>query len=940
MARVGGSRVFFDVIGQLQAARLISDTRDMTIVMQGIMLDAFEGINASLTEIFGQIQNGIQSILDPALELGESQIFFEKFFAFDDAELYAESIKEVGLAFGFTGAEALDAGARMAQLGGLFGSPEAVTAGTQAGIAFGLIGGMETEDAMKRLIALAQQTGFLYEGVGKEAFFAADAETQRQYVMMNSLRVMDQLNSVENASVATMEQLSTVMDQFAASATIANMSIAEQAALSATLVEAGESASKAGRSLRMMLARIGSDTGGAATTLNEFGVATQDVNGDMIGLMRIMQQLKDRGWDDLSSTEQAAIAQSVAGRDHYTRFLKLMENFDRTTQLTAIATERQSTAVSELTHFTDNATFSQNQLTAAMESTSAEIGQTLLPSITASQTPLYNMQKGFQDLITVNEDLTGAKSFFDRVGAGATKGIAGAAMMASGVYQIVSGFFEAYLNVQSLIISVRVYQAIVRQTEQIKRMMQQTELGSISNMKTQVALGGMEVDAAKKKVTIQNMGKMVENESNRLATTKISLLTTQQMEQAALNALMREATKGANDEVTAYMNKLRAKAIDKTMSAEQAQLEVTRAQNAIRGLVNEETKIRQKIMLTDAANELEMAALMEQQTANQAAIAVEEERLRNAREVINIKAQMETQDSRMLGAQMQHTNAQKQQTLAIRETIIANIQMLFQTGELTKKERDLAIAALQAGKGIASMAPAATLTVGSLVRLQPAALRAAFNMNTLSGAASLASMALMFFPENEDAMQASMILMAVSMAPAITSMFAMKGAADAATASTLTFKAVAGGFVAIAATAVALGIARKYLKNHREELDETTDSTIDYFTETSYGLDQIGSSMTEPTELMLDFGKVTEDSMNQAADSVRDFMSAREELFFGFSPSRMSQTLFEQLVNQGVGELYYRNEVTLNNNFFGLTVDEMVSKVTDQVLANIQAVNG
>ncbi len=91
------------------------------------------------------------------------------------------------------------------------------------------------------------------------------AEEQRQIVMMNSLRTMDQLNSVENASVATMEQLSTTMDQFAASATIANMSIAEQAALAATLVESGESASKAGRSLRMMLARIGSDTGGAAT---------------------------------------------------------------------------------------------------------------------------------------------------------------------------------------------------------------------------------------------------------------------------------------------------------------------------------------------------------------------------------------------------------------------------------------------------------------------------------------------------------------------------------------------------------------------------------------------------------------------------------------------------------------------------------------------------
>ena len=192
----------------------------------------------------------------------------------------------------------------------------------------------------------------------------ADAETQRQVVMRNSLYVLDQLNTVENNSVATMQQLSTVMDQFSASATIANMSIAEQAALSATLVESGESASKAGRGLRQMLLRVASDTGGVATALHEFGVATQDINGDMVGLTRIMQQLKDNGFDELDSAQQMQLATSVAGANHATRFIKLMENFDRVTTLTAQAVNRESGAIEELNKVMDSATFQHNQMIA------------------------------------------------------------------------------------------------------------------------------------------------------------------------------------------------------------------------------------------------------------------------------------------------------------------------------------------------------------------------------------------------------------------------------------------------------------------------------------------------------------------------------------------------------------------------------------------------
>jgi alkanesulfonate monooxygenase SsuD/methylene tetrahydromethanopterin reductase-like flavin-dependent oxidoreductase (luciferase family) len=88
----------------------------------------------------------------------------------------------------------------------------------------------------------------------------------------------------------------------------------------------------------------------------------------------------------------------------------------------------------------------------------------------------------------------------------------------------------------------------------------------------------------------------------------------------------------------------------------------------------------------------------------------------------------------------------------------------------------------------------------------------------------------------------------------------------------------------------------------------------------------------------LDFAHTTEESMDKAKESVQDFANAREELFFGFSPSRMNQSLFQSLVNQGVGELYYRSEISIQNNFFGMTPEEAVDEIATLLEARLVTV--
>ena len=940
MVRQGGSRVFFDVVGQMQASRLISDAEEMATVVQAIVLDAFDGIKGSLDGIFSSVGTAIEAVREPALALGESQIYFRKFFDFDGVEQYENAIIDLGVAFGFTGTEALEAGARMAQLGGLFGSGESITAGTEVGMAFGMIGGMETEDAQQRLISLAQQTGFMYEGVGEKAFFAMDAESQRQTVLRNSLYVLDQLNTVENNSVATMEQLSTVMNQFSASATIANMSIAEQAALSATLVESGESASKAGRGLRQMLLRVASDTGGAATALHEYGVATNDVNGDLVGLTRIMQQLKDNGFDELDSAQQMQLATSVAGANHATRFIKLMVNMDRVTTLTADAIGRESTALSEMETVMQTATFQANQMAAAQETLSAAIGQELLPAMTRAESASFAMKNSFLEMMETNPDNTGLNASLDNTVSFLTKGVSNGFIMANAMYEIGGGAFEAFMNVQSLIISVRVYRVIMKQNLEIQRMMTQGILGQkiamqqMSNLENvRISQRGREKQSTYFINQLMKDGLVIQKESIDFGNVKNRQLAVEK--QIATEVLgSKKATNFAEQELA------RLKGMTGAMTLQQAETELAINNTQILALQAKAGKIQSIIALKGEETMIDGATAGATQSLLSAEITTLNAKRTVIQQVVQGHVKLASVEGQEMGVMTQNTNARIQAIAKKREEFIQTLMLLRASGHLTKADHAQILATINGTKANVQYANSTQRVLGTLLQIPPKAFSATAAMNKLGGAAGLASMSLMFMGDSEDAMQASMILMVASMLPAIFSMGAMGAATDKATGSMIAFQAVSTGGIALLAVGAALFAARKLMKNHSDELVDSTVNIAEGFEFAQSSASDFAFELDKPggaADLMMDFGNTTEESMDKAEKSIQDFMSAREELFFGFSASRMNQTLFDQLVNQGVGELYYRTEVNVNNQFFGLTTDEMVNQISTQVEERIVA---
>ena len=444
--RAGASRVFFDVVGSFQANRLIADVDAKMGVINSIMLDGLSGIGESIGLITDQMQQLVDSTVPLSQEVEEARLEFEKFAAnIQNSEELRRNIIGIGQDFGFTASQAQEAGARMAQLSGVFGGAGAIQAATGAGIQFGMIGGLETQDAMQRLIQLHQQTGALFGDFTQQQFNMMSAEQQRNVVTAESAKLLDQLNTIENRSAATMGQLTHVMNQFAASADLAGDSIEFMAGASATLIEAGEEQGKAGRALRMMYARLGADTGNNSELLRKYGVETKDANGNLRSMQDILGELSVamRG---RTEAEKLAVAQAIAGNDHYVRAIKLMNNYGRAIQLTTYATQRLDSAQEESDKKLQDQVYQLKEVEARLHNAKAALGNQLTPAVIH-----YTKMQGDMNYAlaqTMNNEMIGNL-------------VQGGYVIANYMRSF-SGLGEAILNIMSLNVSLKTQETIMR----------------------------------------------------------------------------------------------------------------------------------------------------------------------------------------------------------------------------------------------------------------------------------------------------------------------------------------------------------------------------------------------------------------------------------------------------------------------------------------------
>jgi len=334
MTRIGASQAFFNIVAQFNAEKLITDARSLRTVMKSVELDTYEAMLKPFEDFNTAINAGIDLVKELSVELGQAGVEFEKFFGSEDIDDTRDSIIQLGQAYNQTFSDALAAGSRAAQVANLIGR-ENVDILTEQGMILAEISDLTTEEAQKGIIKLQQQTGVLFAGRSQAEFEQLGLLQQRAVLLDGSATALNSLNTIANRSVALEGDLVQTMTNFAAQGKLAGDSFHFMAAASAVMLEAGEEAGTAGRALRMTYARLGGNINGTADKLEAMGFQLRQENGEMKKMQDILQELSDKGFHNLTGQQKQNIAQIIAGNRHYVRFIKLMENFDRATELAA-----------------------------------------------------------------------------------------------------------------------------------------------------------------------------------------------------------------------------------------------------------------------------------------------------------------------------------------------------------------------------------------------------------------------------------------------------------------------------------------------------------------------------------------------------------------------------------------------------------------------------
>lgn len=445
MAKAGAARVFFDIVGQLQSEKLLGDTKSAMVIQQAIVIDTLGGIADAFADTTQYILDGVNEVVQAFFEYEEQFVRVRKFYNASEGEVrsFAAAAMEMGHAFAFTGAESLAAASRTAQLKAVLGSQLAVIEATRQGLLLAQVGEMETELGMNRFINLAQQTQFMYGGLTKAKYEALTAEQQANIVRESSIHTLNQLNTIENTSVATMEDITFVLNQFASQANLAGESIGEMAAMSALLLETGEEVSRAGTGLRMIYQRLGNANNEATKAIAEM-VDGLDAQG--VANMKLTDVIKAiaPAYDEMDAAQRRALAVNIAGSRHYIKFLKIMENQDRLIQLQTNSYHALYPAIDEFENKTESMVFQAHKMEAELNDLKVMLGEKLAPAYMSSYKAQEFFLKGVEAVISLP---------------GADKAVGSLIAMSNIYKETLQPLSELGLRAAGLVIALKTYSA-------------------------------------------------------------------------------------------------------------------------------------------------------------------------------------------------------------------------------------------------------------------------------------------------------------------------------------------------------------------------------------------------------------------------------------------------------------------------------------------------
>lgn len=191
--------------------------------------------------------------------------------------------------------------------------------------------------------------------------------------------VSDVFAKLGAASATDYKDLAIALSKVSAQANTAGMSMEFTTTLLAKGLEVTQEAPESiGTALKTVLARFrelsdygttledGVSVNKVENALGAVGISLRDANGQFRDMEEIFTELGPQ-WDNLNTMQQQAIAQAVAGTRQQSRFLAIMQDWDRTIELSNAALDAEGATMYQHAQYAQSLEFSINKLQTAWQ---------------------------------------------------------------------------------------------------------------------------------------------------------------------------------------------------------------------------------------------------------------------------------------------------------------------------------------------------------------------------------------------------------------------------------------------------------------------------------------------------------------------------------------------------------------------------------------------
>lgn len=201
--------------------------------------------------------------------------------------------------------------------------------------------------------------------------------------MNEGAHVTDVYSTLAANAAASVDDIAQAMSRTASIANSAGMSFENTAAFLTQVIETTqESAENIGTSLKTIIARfteLKTNVAGTAesefddldfnkvdTALKSVGVSLKDAQGQFRNLDEVFLELSQK-WSDLDRNTQRYVATIAAGSRQQSRFIAMMDNYERTVELMDVAAESEGRADEQFAKYADTMEYKLNQLSTKWE---------------------------------------------------------------------------------------------------------------------------------------------------------------------------------------------------------------------------------------------------------------------------------------------------------------------------------------------------------------------------------------------------------------------------------------------------------------------------------------------------------------------------------------------------------------------------------------------